>query len=66
MLRVCLLDKQSSQILWVVNTHLKAKAGSANDVIREHQVGTNLCLLWFLPTAIMDSHISLLKGFPDS
>ena len=50
MLRVCLLDKQSSQVLLVVNTHLKAKAGSANDAIREHQVGTHTCLLWYVPS----------------
>ncbi|KAL3137945.1 hypothetical protein ABBQ38_005192 [Trebouxia sp. C0009 RCD-2024] len=37
MLRICLLDKISSQVICVANTHLKAKAGSRNDAIRDHQ-----------------------------
>ena len=43
MLRVCLLDKESSQIICVANTHLKAKAGSKNDAIRDHQVRRITC-----------------------
>ena len=38
MLRMCLLDKASGTLLYVANTHLKAKAGSKNDAIRDHQV----------------------------
>lgn len=38
MLRACLLDKESQQVICVANTHLKAKVGSKNDAIREHQV----------------------------
>ncbi|KAL3150471.1 hypothetical protein ABBQ32_000295 [Trebouxia sp. C0010 RCD-2024] len=37
MLRVCLLDKESSQVICVANTHLKAKAGLKNDAIRDNQ-----------------------------
>lgn len=63
MLRICLLDKISSQVICVANTHLKAKAGSRNDAIRDHQVRTitfmqGQCPWWQL------YHVK--KSFPDT
>ena len=49
MLRVCLLDKESSQVICIVNTHLKAKTGLKNDAIRDHQVGTIIFCCLYLP-----------------
>ena len=44
MLRTCLLDNASGTLLYVANTHLKAKAGSKNDAIQDHQVRKNVCM----------------------
>lgn len=49
MLRVCLLDKESSQVICVANTHLKAKAGLKNDAIRDNQVRTIIFMHWQCP-----------------
>ena len=59
MLVVCLLDKESSQVICVVNTHLKAKAGSKNDAIRDHQVGTVVLCCFFWPSVTLHSSTSL-------
>ena len=55
MLRICLLDKETSQVICVVTTHLKAKAGSKNDAIRNHQVGTLVFCCLYLPLLILAS-----------
>lgn len=61
MLRVCLLDNESSQVICIVNTHLKAKAGLKNDAIRDHQVGTVVFHCLYLPSVTLGSDRSPQK-----